>query len=112
MAQNGQAFESVTLGHIRGHGCRDLLIYCEAIGCHHRSIMNADHLPDDLPIRSLGPRMVCARCGHRAPMCGRIGGHTQTSGMSKAPALEAIGSFPQLTRTLGSSASASNINSY
>jgi len=27
--------------------------------------MNADHLPDDLPIRSLGPRMVCARCGHR-----------------------------------------------
>jgi hypothetical protein len=30
MAQKEQAFESVTLGHIRSHGCRDLLIYCEA----------------------------------------------------------------------------------
>jgi hypothetical protein len=23
--------EAVTLGHIRAHGCRDLLIYCEAV---------------------------------------------------------------------------------
>ena len=65
MAQTGQAFESITLGHMRSHGCRDLLVYCEAIGCNHSIVMNADHLPDDLSIRSLGPRMVCARCGHR-----------------------------------------------
>ena len=26
MAEKGQAFESVTLGHIRSHGCRDLLV--------------------------------------------------------------------------------------
>jgi hypothetical protein len=65
MAQKRQAFESITLGHMRSHGCRDLLIYCEAIDCHHRSVMNADHLPDDLPIKSLGSRMVCEQCGHR-----------------------------------------------
>jgi hypothetical protein len=65
MTRTGEPFESVTLGHIRSHGCRGLLIYCEAIGCHHRSIMNADHLPDELPIRSLGARVVCVRCGHR-----------------------------------------------
>jgi hypothetical protein len=60
MAQTGQAIESVTLAHIRGHSCRDLLVYCESIDCNHGSVMNADQ-----PIRSLGPRMVCARCGHR-----------------------------------------------
>jgi hypothetical protein len=65
MAQKAEAFESVTLGHIRSHGCRDLLVYCGAIDCNHGTVINADHLPDDLPIRSLGPRMVCARCGHR-----------------------------------------------
>jgi uncharacterized C2H2 Zn-finger protein len=25
--------------------------------------MNADHLPDETPVRSLCPRMVCTRCG-------------------------------------------------
>ena len=65
MAQKAEAFESVTLGHIRSHGCRDLLVYCGATDCNHGTVINADHLPDDLPIRSLGPRMVCARCGHR-----------------------------------------------
>ena len=50
---------------MRSHGCRDLLVYCEAIDCNHSTIMNAEHLPDNLSIRSLGPRMVCARCGHR-----------------------------------------------
>jgi hypothetical protein len=57
--------ESITLGHLRSHGCRDLLVYCASIDCNHSSIMNAGHLADDLPIRSLGPRFVCARCGHR-----------------------------------------------
>jgi hypothetical protein len=31
MAQKRQAFESVTLGHIRSHGCRDLLIYLRCL---------------------------------------------------------------------------------
>jgi hypothetical protein len=57
--------ESVTLDHIRSHGCQDLLIYCDAIDCSHNIVMNADHLPAELPIRSLCRRMVCSRGGHR-----------------------------------------------
>jgi hypothetical protein len=59
-----ETFEPVTLGHIRGHGCCDLLVYCGSINCHHSVTMNADHLSDDTLIRSLGSRMVCTRCGH------------------------------------------------
>ncbi len=55
---------SVTLGHIRSHGCRDLLVYCSSIDCSHSAIMHADHLPDDTLIRPLGARMVCTSCGH------------------------------------------------
>jgi hypothetical protein len=55
---------SVTLGHIRSHGCRDLLIYCGCIDCSHSAVMNADHLSDDTPTRPLGARMVCTHCGH------------------------------------------------
>jgi hypothetical protein len=32
---------------------------------HHETKINADHLPDETPIRPLGARMVCTRCGHR-----------------------------------------------
>ena len=59
-----ETFPPVTLGHIRGHGCRDLLVYCNSINCSHGATMNADHLPDDTPIRPLGLRMVCSECGH------------------------------------------------
>jgi hypothetical protein len=58
----------VTLGHMRSQGCRDLLVYCNSDHCDHRTIMNVGHLPDDTPIKSLGDRIVCTRCGHR---CGR-----------------------------------------
>ena len=30
-----ETFALVTMGHIRGHGCRDLLIYCGSINCNH-----------------------------------------------------------------------------
>jgi hypothetical protein len=59
-----ETFEPVTLGHIRGHGCCDLLVYCGSINCHHSVTMNTDHLSDDTLIRPLGSRMVCTRCGH------------------------------------------------
>jgi hypothetical protein len=55
----------VTLGHIRGHGCRDLLIYCHDTICNHSVRLNADHLPDDMPVRSLCPRMTCTKCGRK-----------------------------------------------
>jgi hypothetical protein len=59
-----ETFEPVTLGHLRSHGCRALLVYCDSGRCHHRARMNADHWSDDLPIRSLCGRMVCTRCGY------------------------------------------------
>jgi hypothetical protein len=64
MIRRREAFESVTMGHIRAHGCRDLLIYCNSGRCHHGGAMNGDHLPDETAVRSLGARMVCTRCGH------------------------------------------------
>jgi hypothetical protein len=35
-----------------------------SINCNHSTTMNADHMPDDTPIRALGSRMVCTKCGH------------------------------------------------
>ena len=58
-----ETFPPVTLGHIRSHGCRDLLVYCESTWCHHGAIINADRLPDETAVRSLCSRMVCTRCG-------------------------------------------------
>ncbi len=58
-----ETFEPVTMGHIRSHGCRDLLVYCDSGRCHHSTALNADWLPDETPVRSLCRRMVCTRCG-------------------------------------------------
>jgi hypothetical protein len=33
--RKAETFEPVTLGHIRFHGCRDLLVYCDSGRCHH-----------------------------------------------------------------------------
>jgi hypothetical protein len=74
-----ETFPPVTLGHIRGHGCRDLLVYCGSIDCNHQTKMNADHLPDETPIRPLGARMVCSRSGHRGADAGRTGRRTRTA---------------------------------
>jgi hypothetical protein len=61
---NIETFEPVTLGHIRTHGCRDLLVYGNSGRCHHYKKLNADDWSDDLPIRSLCGRMVRTRCGY------------------------------------------------
>jgi hypothetical protein len=55
--------ELVTLANMRGHGCRNLLIYCESPWCNNSAELNADWLPDDRPLKSLCPRMVCTHCG-------------------------------------------------
>jgi hypothetical protein len=62
-ARKRETFAPVTLGHIRGHGCRDLLVYCESIWCNHSAKLNADWLPDDTALLTLEPRMVCTACG-------------------------------------------------
>src|SRR5947199_229353 len=63
MPQKRQTYPPVTLGQIRGHGCRNLLIYCESLWCNHSAVMNADRLPDEMPLRALCPRMVCTASG-------------------------------------------------
>jgi hypothetical protein len=58
-----ETFPPVTLGHIRGHGCRNVLVYCGSLHCNHSATLNADWLPDDTLVRSLCRRMVCTQCG-------------------------------------------------
>jgi hypothetical protein len=54
LPRKAETFQPVTLGHIRSHGCRDVLICCCSINCSHSTNMNdADHLPDDTAIRAL-----------------------------------------------------------
>ena len=61
--RKAETFEPVTMGHIQGHGWRDLLVYCDSGRCHHSATMNADWLSDETPVRSLCRRMVCTKCG-------------------------------------------------
>ena len=39
-----ETFELVTLGHIRSHGCRDLLVYCISGRCHHSATLKPNPL--------------------------------------------------------------------
>jgi hypothetical protein len=59
------------MGHIRGHGCRDLLVYCGSPWCNHSAQLNADWLPDDTVLLDLDRRMVCTASG--TPMTGKRG---------------------------------------
>jgi hypothetical protein len=61
--RKAETFPPVTMGHIRGHGCRELLVYCGSGRCHHSAAINVDWLPDDMSVRSLCRRMVCTQCG-------------------------------------------------
>jgi hypothetical protein len=63
MVRKYETFPPVTMGHIRGHGCRNLLVYCISGRCHHSAVMDGDWLADDISVRSLCRRMVCTRCG-------------------------------------------------
>ena len=63
VVRKAETFPPVTMGHIRGHGCRDFLVYCISGRCNHSAAMNGDWLSDDVPVRSLCRRMVCTECG-------------------------------------------------
>jgi hypothetical protein len=56
-------FPPVTMRHIRGHGCHNLLVYWSSPWCNHSATLNADWLPDDTVLLDLDPRMVCTACG-------------------------------------------------
>jgi hypothetical protein len=49
------------LANMRHNGVRSLAVQCR--GCRHEVIMNVDHLPGDVTVPSLGPKMVCTKCG-------------------------------------------------
>jgi hypothetical protein len=57
VARRPETFPPVMMAHIRGHGCRDLLVYCGSGRCHHSATLNGDGFPDDMPVRSLCRRM-------------------------------------------------------
>ena len=53
-----------TFRDMRQFGCHDVLVYCSnASRCWNQAKLNADQWPDDMPIKSLEPRMVCTRFG-------------------------------------------------
>jgi hypothetical protein len=54
---------SVTLGHMRAHGVRRLLLYCCTGLCHHSATIGADHWPDETEVRDLCRKAVCTICG-------------------------------------------------
>jgi hypothetical protein len=54
----------VTLGHIRSHGVRNLLIYCSAgLYCRHSAVINADRWPNETALLDLDRKAVCTKCG-------------------------------------------------
>jgi hypothetical protein len=50
-----------TLGNMRANGVRSLAVSCHL--CHHAAVLSADSWPDQVPVPTFGPRMVCTRCG-------------------------------------------------
>jgi hypothetical protein len=47
-----ETFAPVTMGHIRSHGCRDLLVYCISGCCYHSATLDDDWLSDDIRVRA------------------------------------------------------------
>ena len=51
----------MTLDNMRAQGVRSLSVTCWL--CHHGAVLAVDRWPDDVPVPSFGPRMVCTGCG-------------------------------------------------
>jgi hypothetical protein len=64
----------VTLGDIRAHGVRRLLIYCsEGLNCHHSTTVEADRWPAKPPFGICVRKRCAPDAGLSARTCGRIG---------------------------------------
>ena len=53
--------EVMTLGNMRANGVRSLAVSCHR--CHHEGVVDTTPWPDDVPVPTFGPRMVCTSCG-------------------------------------------------
>ncbi len=62
-ARFNDPIEPMDLANMHKNGVRSLAVQCHR--CLHEVIMNVDHLPDDVTVPSLGPKMVCTKCGGR-----------------------------------------------
>ena len=51
----------MTLGNMRANGVRSLAVSYWL--CHRSVVLAVDRWPDDTPVPSFGPRMVCTGCG-------------------------------------------------
>jgi hypothetical protein len=51
----------VTLGNMRRLGVRSITVTCQV--CYHEATVSAEPWPDDVPVPTFGPRMVCTNCG-------------------------------------------------
>jgi hypothetical protein len=51
------------MGHVRSHGCRDLLVYCVSPWCRHSAEGERRLAARRHRAVRLEPRMVCTACG-------------------------------------------------
>ena len=73
-----ETIQPMTLGNMRANGVRTLAVYCEGCRCHHEAIIDVSGFPDDVPVPSFGPRMVCT-------VCGAIGADARPNWNERAP---------------------------
>jgi hypothetical protein len=62
VTRRDEPIEPMTLGNMRQNGVRGLSVTCRH--CDHKTEVNVDAWPDDVPVPSFGPRMRCSQCGH------------------------------------------------
>jgi hypothetical protein len=63
--------EPMDLADMRENDVRSLAVSCW--NCQHEAVLNAERWPDDVPVPSFGPRMVCTGVELSARMLGRTG---------------------------------------
>jgi len=63
--ENGDKIPPMTLAGMRSQGIRSLWATCTAPRCGHEAKINADGLPDDLPVPDVALKLRCSRCGGR-----------------------------------------------
>ena len=61
MAKDDEPIRPMTLGSMRRHGVRGLLVTRQH--CGHERAVSINEWPDDATVPSFGPCMRCTRCG-------------------------------------------------